>query len=117
MSWPACHGWYGTEGCSLYLSQSASQNAACSGVTFDNSERVIELRVNGAGLMGKGCVGDVHSPAAVVCGTGRSSMPKIGSPVSRLKMKSSDIFVCCTTAGITCPFRRTSMSAGAADRS
>ena len=40
----------------------------------------------GGGLIGNGCVGDVHSPGAVVCGTLRSSMPKIGSPVTRSKM-------------------------------
>ena len=39
-------------------------------------------------------------------------MPKIGSPVSRLKMNSSAIFVCCATAGIVRPPRRTSMRIG-----
>ena len=101
----------------MYLSHSSSQNALCSGVTFDSSDRFSELRASGGGLTGNGCVGDVHSPGAVVCGTLRSSMPKIGSPVSRLKMNSSAIFVCCATAGIVRPSRRTSTRIGAAARS
>ena len=32
-------------------------------------------------------------------------MPKIGSPVTRLKMNSKPIFVICATAGIVLPFR------------
>ena len=38
------------------------------------------------GLVGKGCVGEVSSPSASLFGTGRSSTPKIGFPVSRLRM-------------------------------
>ena len=39
---------------------------------------------NGAGLVGKGCVGDGTSPGMLVSvGTGRSSIGQIGSPVTR----------------------------------
>ena len=46
------------------------------------------LRASGAGFTGNGCVGQVFSPGTALCGTGRSSMPKIGSPVTRSKMKT-----------------------------
>ena len=42
-----------------------------------------ELPPMAAGLVGYGCVGDVHSPGTSVCGTGRSSMGQTGSPVAR----------------------------------
>ena len=38
-------------------------------------------RSNGAGLVGNGCVGLVRSFGTVDCGTGRSSIGQIGSPV------------------------------------
>ncbi len=41
-------------------------------------------RSKGGGLVGKGWVGEVHSPGTSVWGTGRSSMGQMGSPVSRL---------------------------------
>jgi hypothetical protein len=75
------------------------------------------LRARGAGFTGKGCVGHVDSPGTVLCGTGRSSTPKIGSPVTRSKMKTSAIFVTTATAGIVRPSRFTSTSVGAAGTS
>ena len=71
----------------------------------------------GPGFRGKGWVGHEASPGTGLFGTGRSSMPNIGSPVRRLKMKSSDIFVTTATAGIFLPFFFTSMRVGAAGRS
>ena len=79
--------------------------------------RLSELRASGGGFSGKGCVGEVFSPGTVLCGTGRSSMPKIGSPVTRSKMNSRPILLICATAGIVLPFRVTSISVGAAPRS
>ena len=38
------------------------------------------------GFTGKGCVGESTSPGTPPWGTGRSSIGKKGSPVSRLKM-------------------------------
>src|SRR5690349_21591119 len=81
---PTFHGLYGTVSASLFVSQRFWQKAWCSGVTFARSCCLNEFRDNGSGLIGNGCVADVHSPGTVVCGTGRSSTPKIGSPVSRL---------------------------------
>jgi hypothetical protein len=75
------------------------------------------MRLSGSGFTGNGCVGQVASPGTSLCGTGRSSIPKIGSPVTRSKMKSSDILVITATAGTVRPFRRTSMSVGAAGMS
>jgi hypothetical protein len=75
------------------------------------------LRASGAGFSGNGCVGQVFSPGTPLCGTGRSSMPKIGSPVTRSKMKTSDIFVITATAGVVLPLRVTSTSVGAAGTS
>ena len=40
-------------------------------------------RASGGGFTGNGCVGDVASPGTSLDGTGRSSTPKMGSPVRR----------------------------------
>ena len=40
-------------------------------------------RVKGGGFVGKGCVSAARSPFTPPCGTRRSSIGKIGSPVSR----------------------------------
>ena len=68
--------------------------------------RLIELRASGGGFSGNGCVGEVFSPGTVLCGTGRSSMPNIGSPVTRSKMNSRPILLICATAGIVLPSSR-----------
>src|SRR6185436_13713098 len=39
-----------------------------------------------AGLTGNGCVGEYHSSGTDPFGTGRSSTPKIGFPVTRFRM-------------------------------
>ena len=111
------HGSYGTESATSYFSHNPLQNASCSGVTVGRSAFVIDMRASGGGLIGKGWVGDVHSPGAFVCGTGRSSMPHIGSPVSRLKTNIRPIFVITATPGITLPSRLVSTSVGGAARS
>ena len=81
------------------------QYFSASGEIFETSARVIDSRVIGSGLSGKGCVGHAASPSASVGGTGRSSTPKIGSPVSRLRKNSRPTFVICTIAGICWPLR------------
>jgi hypothetical protein len=88
-----------------------------SGEIFETSARVIALRVMGSGLTGNGWVGHAASPSASVGGTGRSSMPKMGSPVSRFRKKRYPIFVICTIAGMRCPLRFTSANIGGAFRS
>ena len=75
------------------------------------------LRASGGGFTGNGCVGHVASPGTVLCGTARSSMSKIGSPVTRSNTNSSAIFVMTATAGIVRPLRVTSTSVGAAGMS
>ena len=63
------------------------------GEIFETSARVIDKRVIGSGLIGNGCVGHAASPSASVGGTGRSSTPKIGSPVSRFRKNRRPVFV------------------------
>ena len=63
--------------------------SACRGLSPDRMSFGRAAR----GLSGNGCVGHVASPGTSLCGTGRSSTPNSGSPVSRLKMKSRLIFV------------------------
>ena len=55
-------------------------------------------RSNGAGLVGKGCVGLVFSPGTFDCGTGRSSIGQIGSPVSRFSTNRNACLVGCASA-------------------
>ena len=101
-----------------FLFQRSLQYFVASGVVVLKSlagSKVV--RPSGSGLKGNGCVGDVASPGTLLCGTGRSSMPKIGSPVSRLKTNNRLIFVITATAGTFWLFRRTVISAGAAGRS
>src|SRR5262245_28022774 len=79
-----------------FLSQRSRQYAACSGVSeymsFAGSKVVLD---RGAGLTGNGCVGHAASPGRVLGGTGLSSTPNTGSPVTRSKMNSRLIFVIC----------------------
>src|SRR5205085_10319197 len=99
MSRPVSHGVYGDESRRLYFSQRALQNASCSGVIpLGSSPFFIEFLARGAGFKGNGCVGDDFSPGTSLCGTGRSSIPKIGLPFERSKMKSRPILLICATA-------------------
>ena len=74
------------------------------------------IRASGGGLSGKGCVGHNSSPGVSLFGTGRSSTPKMGWPVSRLRINSKPIFVICASAGIVLPSCFTSINAGGALR-
>src|SRR3954470_22338224 len=66
----------------------ASRPAALSsGVKSIRSLSITPLREKAGGLVGNGCVGDVFSPGTSVCGTGRSSIGKIGSAAPRLERK------------------------------
>ena len=56
-----------------------------SGVKSIRSSMVIPCRSNGGGRVGKGCVGEYHSPGTLPAGTGRSSIGQTGSPVTRSK--------------------------------
>ena len=74
-------------------------------------------RSNGAGFVGNGCVGLVRSFGTSDCGTGRSSIGQIGSPVSRLKTKRNACFVGCAIALTVRPFTVMSNRIGAHGRS
>src|SRR5262249_34883767 len=53
-------------------------SARSSGVKSIRSSTDTPCRSNGAGRVGKGCVGDVRSPGVLDCGTGRSSIGHTG---------------------------------------
>ena len=98
---------------SIFLRQALrSQNVnpqASSGFTESGS--------SGAGLTGKGCVGDSHSPGIAPCGTGRSSIGNSGLPLVRSKTNTKPCLVFCTTAGTVPVPRLMSASSGGADTS
>ena len=77
------------------------------------SSSVRPWRSNGAGLVGNGWVGEVHSPGTVDFGTGRSSIGHTGLPVTRSNTKANACFVTCTTALMRRPFTVMSASTGA----
>ena len=60
--------------------------------------------VSGGGLTGNGCVGDVCSRGRSLFGTGRSSMSKIGLPVTRLSVNINPVLLTMITAGTVVPF-------------
>ena len=63
--------------------------------------------------VGIGCVGEYHSPGTLPCGTGRSSIGQIGSPVSRFNTNSRPCFVACASALMVLPSFTASTSIGA----
>ncbi|PYQ95679.1 MAG: hypothetical protein DMF97_16610 [Acidobacteria bacterium] len=94
----------------MYFSQRPAQYDASSGEIDDGSSVFFsEMRASG--------VGDVFSPGTELWGTGRSSIPKRGSPVTRSNMNSMPIFVTSATPGIVLPSFTASKSVGAAARS
>src|SRR5262245_37692790 len=110
-------GVYGPSLYTLFLSQTPAQKASCSGVTLLSCSRVMLIGAIGGGFTGKGCVGQDCSPGISLCGTCRSSIPNIGSPVTRLKIKIRPILVTCAMAGIFRPFLVTSIKLGPAGMS
>src|SRR5688572_19015459 len=72
------------DGACLYRFSTSSASCRSAGVKSIRSSGTRKwLRAYGAGLVGCGCVGDVFSPGTSDCGTGRSSIGQIGSPVAR----------------------------------
>ena len=53
------------------------------GDLHDIGKNLVAMMLEGGGFSGNGCVGHAASPGASNRGTGRSSMPNSGSPVSR----------------------------------
>ena len=74
-----------------------------------------DWRANGGGAVGNGCVGHTFSPAepASVCGTGRSSIGQIGSPVTRLNTYNHPVFPGWATTSTVRPLCRIVRSFGA----
>src|SRR5215216_2520630 len=82
------------------------------GLSPQASSLLSVVGANGCGFVGKGCVGQLWSPGTSDWGTGRSSIGKIGSPVSRLRRKRKPILVACATAGMSLPSLRTVIRLG-----
>ena len=93
-------------------SQKSVQYFSISGVILLMSLRVMLRRPVGPGFTGNGCVGQFSSPGSPLRRTGRSSMPYTASPVTRSKMYAKCNLPVWRTAGITRPFRRTSIKIG-----
>ncbi len=94
---------------------SSSRIAACSASVAYGlmSFSVKDWRAKAGGLVGKGWVGELHSPGTSDCGTGRSSMGHIGSPVTRSKTNRKPNLVACATTSTFFPLCLTVSSFGA----
>src|ERR1039458_517463 len=110
-------GVYGSPIFIRFASNNSLQNRACSGDRSYMSSRRKVFFASGGGFTGNGCVFEVTSPGTDVWGTGRSSIPYTGSPVTRSNTNNKAILVISATAGMTRPPRRISNSAGGAARS
>ena len=75
----------------------SSASVRSSGVKSIRSSSVNPCISNAAGRVGIGCVGDSRSPGTSDCGTGRSSIGQIGSPVTRSNVNAHPCLVVCTT--------------------
>src|SRR5207244_12571764 len=89
---PSARNRQGVNGPALYTpptrSTRSAQAFACSGVVsaaVTRSSGLYVFRASGGGFTGNGCVGNASSPGTSLVGTGRSSTPKIGRPVSRFR--------------------------------
>src|SRR6266853_2444238 len=96
-----------------YCETNLSASAWSSGVKLIKLSLEIPWLSNAGGLDGNGCVGEYHSPGTSPCGTGRSSIGQMGSPVSRLKTYSTPCFVGCATAFTVRPLIVMSVRIGA----
>src|SRR5580658_3953962 len=76
---------------------------------------VNDCRANAGGLVGKGCVGELHSPGTSDCGTGRSSIGHRGLPVSRSNTYRNPNVVGCATTSTFLPSCFTVSSLGAVE--
>jgi hypothetical protein len=91
--------------------------ARAAGVRVVRLSAVTAWRANGAGSVGKGCVGHARSPRRSDGSTGRSSIGKSGAPLARSNRKTNPVFVICATASTGRPSRATVSRVGAAGRS
>src|SRR5580658_10353672 len=98
-----------------YFETICKASARSSGVKSIRSARDgIAARPYGGGLVGKGCVGEYHSPGTVPFSTGFSTIGHTGSPVTRSNTYSTAILLVTITALIFLPFTVISASTGAA---
>src|SRR6059036_3817037 len=75
-------------GPSLYFDTTFSASARSSGVKSIRSSIETPWRSYAGGLVGKGCVGEYHSPGTSPFGTGRSTIGQTGWPLVRSKTYS-----------------------------
>src|SRR5665213_1984768 len=96
---------------------SCNASARNFGVKSMRSSTEIPLRSYTGGLVGKGCVGEYHSPGTSPFGTGFSSIGHTGWPVTRSKTNSIDCLVGTATALMVLPFTTMSPRIGGAEMS
>jgi hypothetical protein len=70
------------------------------GVAPQMSASLNRCGVSAGIVAGNGCVGDACSPGTSLCGTGRSSIGKIASPVSRRSTNSNPVLLLWMMTGI-----------------
>src|SRR5215213_7303235 len=87
------------------------------GVKSIRSLSAMKVRAYGTGFVGNGCVAAVCSCFIVVCGTGRSSIGQIGTPVARSKQYSQPCLEGTATILRGLPSMVVSISSGADDMS
>ena len=75
------------------------------------------VRASGGGFTGIGCVAELCSSGTSLFGTGRSSTPNTGLPVTRSRIYMYPDLVVCARIGTFLPFTVTSISSGAGGRS
>src|SRR5665213_245569 len=121
---PAARYGYGVNGPSLIKPPLRAirswQNFACSAfvsAAVTTSSALKLLRASGGGFTGMGCVGELCSSGTSLFGTGRSSTPNTGLPVTRSRMYMYPDLVVCARIGTFLPFTVTSISSGAGGRS
>src|SRR5436309_14333788 len=106
-------GMYGPPSFMSLSSTRCSQYDWCCGSPLYNLSREIVFCASGGGLTGNGCVGDACSPGTSLFGTGRSSISKIGLPVTRFSVNINPVLLTMMTAGTICPPRCRSTRSGA----
>src|SRR4051794_22113217 len=100
-----------------YFFDKATASACSSGVKSIRSSTDTPVRSYGGGLVGKGCVGEYHSPGTSPFGTGRSSIGQIGWPVTRSNTYSQACLLGTATTLRARPPTVTSAMSGADDMS
>src|SRR6185369_5196722 len=111
--WSTPIGMNGPPSFMLLSSTMCSQYDCSCGSPLYRLLRETVICVSGGGFTGNGCVGDVRSRGNSLFGTVRSSMSKIGFPVTRFSVNIKPVLLTMTTAGTVLPSRTRSTSMGA----